>query len=215
MSTPSQPRVRVAILLEAVQLSDIIGIDILGNLSTAFVKQAASVSPAHAVFVPLSIPFEFFYVASTLDPTSTTPQNFRYLPTVTYDTCPRDLDIVIMGGPFLDHRPEAATRFMQEAWGRTRTWMTVCTGSMWLASVGVLDGKRATTNRMMLGVARGMHPGVEWMDERWTVGAKEYDGGRGEGEGELWTAGGAGCGELFFYTFLLCPLLLSCMMPRG
>jgi hypothetical protein len=39
----------------------------------------------------------------------------------------------------------------------------------WLARSGVLEGKRATTNRVMLDVASKMFPGTEWVDRRWVV----------------------------------------------
>lgn len=193
-NTPS--KVRVGVMMEGVQLSDVIGIDILGNLSTDFVAAAIAVSPAHADFAGLGVPFEFFYMATTLEPATVLP-SLRFVPNVTYDSCPRDLDIVIMGGPYMHHRPPQADKFMKEAWGKVRVWMSTCMGSLWLASSGVLEGKglKATTNRMMLDVARGVYPGVEWVEQRWVVQEKEYDG---EGKGELWTSGGAGCGE--------CPL---------
>jgi transcriptional regulator GlxA family with amidase domain len=181
-------------MLEEVQLADITGIDILGNLSKDFVDAVCAVSPGHKVFAPLSIPFEFFYIATTLDAATVTP-GLRYVPTVTYDTCPRDLDIVIIGGPFPGHRPPQADKFMREAWESVRVWMTTCIGSLWLAHSGVLEGKKVTTNRMFLPAARQMYPGIEWVDQRWIVQEKEYDGKRGGGKGELWTAGGAGCGE--------------------
>jgi hypothetical protein len=53
----------------------------------------------------------------------------------------------------------------------------------------VLEGKKATTNRVMLDVASKMFPGTEWVDRRWVVDAGCFDGA------EIWTAGGAGCGE--------------------
>ena len=106
--------------------------------------------------------------------------------------------MVLVGGPVPTHRPAAADRFIREAWAKTRVWFTTCTGSMWLASSGVVDGMRCTTNRGMLEIARGMHPAVEWVDQRWVVEEKAFEG---EGKGELWTAGGAGAGELVSVSF--------------
>ena len=71
--------------------------------------------------------------------------------------------------------------------------MTTCTGSMWMAHSGVLDGRKATTNRLALGMAKEMYPNVEWVDKRWVV---DEIGGR---KGELWTAGGAACGEFSIF----------------
>lgn len=66
---------------------------------------------------------------------------------------------------------------------RTKNILTTCTGAMWLASSGVLDGKKATTNRMFLGMVAKMYPNVEWQDQRWVV------------DGKIWTSGGAFAGE--------------------
>ena len=52
-----------------------------------------------------------------------------------------------------------------------------------------MQGKKATTNRVMLDVASKMFPGTEWVDRRWVVDGGCFDGA------EIWTAGGAGCGE--------------------
>ncbi|OIW23879.1 hypothetical protein CONLIGDRAFT_718833 [Coniochaeta ligniaria NRRL 30616] len=202
MSAPTNPpTIRVGVMMENVQLADIVGIDILGNLTPSFMSKVLATSPAHAALATLAVPFEFFYLATTLDPAPATP-SLRFVPNVTYDSCPRDLDIVIVGGPFLDHRPPAAERFMKEAWGRTRVWIATCTGGLWLASSGVLGGKelRATTNRGLLRVARELYPGVEWVERRWVCHEKEYEG---EGTGELWTAGGAGCGIDMIATYAL------------
>ncbi|KAL9626671.1 MAG: hypothetical protein Q9164_007824 [Protoblastenia rupestris] len=124
---------------------------------------------------------EWHYLSTTLEPTVLTP-SLRVVPTVTYDDAPRDLDILVIGGPKPDFRPEAADRFLKEAFGRIGCVMTTCVGSLWLASAGVLKGRRCTTNREALGMARQWYPETEWVDERWVV------------DGDLWTSGGAGAG---------------------
>jgi transcriptional regulator GlxA family with amidase domain len=190
---PSTPKaLRVGVLLEEVQLSDIMGIDLLGNLSQAYLAKLQEFDPKWAAtFERHAVPMEFFYIATTLKPATMT-SDLRFVPNVTYDDCPRDLDIVLVGGPLYSHRPEQADRFMKEAWTKTRVWLTTCVGSMWLASSGVLGGLKCTTNREALEAAKRMHPEVEWLDQRWVVEKKPFDG---EGKGELWTAGGAGAGE--------------------
>ncbi|KAM0325960.1 hypothetical protein ACHAQA_007265 [Verticillium albo-atrum] len=188
--------VRVGVMMENIQLADIIGIDILFNLSAPTPEMekemvASGIPPEFITkYADHMIDTEFFYMATTLDPAPTTP-TLRWLPNVTYDDCPRDLDIVITGGPFPSHRPAAADRFMKEAFPKTRVWLTTCTGSMWLASSGALNGKKATTNRIFLPGAKKLYPEVEWVEQRWVVQDKVYEG---EGKGEVWTAGGAGAG---------------------
>lgn len=110
-------------------------------------------------------------------------------PTHTYATAPRDLDILLLGGPNPATVKEESLSFLKEASKQTKVILTTCTGAMWLARSGVLEGKKATTNRVMLDVASKMFPGTEWVDRRWVVDAGCFDGA------EIWTAGGAGCGE--------------------
>ncbi|MCJ1256405.1 hypothetical protein MMC24_004226 [Lignoscripta atroalba] len=181
---------QVGVMMEAVQLSDITCIDILGNLSTEYLKASATFGGDSGVdLVGLGTDVVFHYISTTLDPAFMTP-SMRVLPTVTYDDAPRDLDILIIGGPLPTHRPAAADKFMKEAAEHTKTVMTTCVGGMWLASAGVLDGKRATTNRGAVEMARKMYPKVDWVDgERWVV------------DGKFWTAGGAGAGIDMVGTF--------------
>jgi putative intracellular protease/amidase len=73
---------------------------------------------------------------------------------------------------------------------KTKTILTTCVGAMWLAKSGVLDGKRATTNRVVLGSASKMSK-VNWLDQRWVIEDGHFEGA------QIWTAGGAGCGKLF------------------
>lgn len=172
-------------MFEQVQLSDIVCVDVLGNLSTEYIEASKDFGFGH--LMPQATEMVFHYLATTLDATFVTP-SMHVLPTVTYDDCRRDLDILIIGGPLLSHRPEAADRFMKEAFPKTKMVFTTCVGALWLASAGVLDGKRATTNRGALDMARKMYPKTEWVDQRWIV------------DGKLWTSGGAGAGMLSFPT---------------
>lgn len=46
----------------------------------------------------------------------------------------------------------------------TLKWvLTVCTGSEILARTGVLDSRRATTNKRAFGEVKKRHPGVQWV----------------------------------------------------
>ncbi|KAM0321461.1 hypothetical protein ACHAQA_010108 [Verticillium albo-atrum] len=192
MATPTAKKsLCIGVMMEAVQLADITGIDVLGNLSTSHYEQGLTFDDSFIKYADDAVDMTFYYIGTTLEPTGASP-SLSYLPNVTYDTCPRDLDIVIIGGPLPSHRPPQADRFMKEAWPKTRVWLTTCIGSMWLASTGLLDGKKATTNRSVLLVAKKMHPEVEWLDQKWVVTDKLYDGSNGKGE--LWTSGGAAVG---------------------
>ncbi|KAF2645000.1 DJ-1/PfpI family protein [Massarina eburnea CBS 473.64] len=186
-TTTPKKTLRIGILYEEVQMADLVGIDIIGNCSSRVVDMMTALIPSATTVQFPSIDMEFLYIASTLEPTWTTPKMF-VRPTHTYDNAPRDLDIILIGGPNPATVPEASLKFLREASRLTKTILTTCTGGMWLAKSGVLDGRKATTNRMLLGSAKSSMPNVEWLDQRWVVDKGHFDGA------ELWTAGGAGCG---------------------
>jgi transcriptional regulator GlxA family with amidase domain len=207
--TTTPTHVRIGVMLEEVQLADIVGIDIFGNLANPYVAGIAGMDPQnYSKWASHAISIEYFFIASTLGPTRTTPlqtipsspsdllngPGFQFVPNVTYDTCPRDLDILLIGGPFPSHRPPAADRFMKEAWAKTPVFLTTCVGALWLASTGLLEGKTATTNKEFLALAKELYPGTKWLRQRWVEEEKDYEGGDGR-KGELWTGGGAGAGE--------------------
>ncbi|KAH8846539.1 hypothetical protein MCOR01_003738 [Pyricularia oryzae] len=153
----------MGVLLEGVQISDIMGIDLIGNLSRKYVSAAQGLNPGIARFLESAIDLEIFYLAETLAPTEVTP-SFKYLPNMTYDDCPRDLDLVLIGGNGFESQSEASKKFIREAWPKTR--------------VAIEFGKQ-------------LYPGAEWQDKRWVVEDKVYEG---QGKGELWTGGAAGAG---------------------
>ncbi|WYZ46141.1 hypothetical protein EsH8_IX_000366 [Colletotrichum jinshuiense] len=194
----SKKSIRIGVMLEDVQLSDIMGIDLFGNLSREYYNKIKDFDPELAQWADHPVDIQFFFISSTLEPAPMTP-GLKFVPNITYDDCPRDLDLVLIGGPLPSHRPPQADRFMKEAFAQTPVWLTTCTGSMWLASAGVLEGKKGTTNREFLVAARQMHPETEWLDQRWVVEKKEFNG---EGDGELWLGGGAGAGLSMIITYL-------------
>lgn len=174
-------------MIERVQLTDVTCIDLLGNISTDYIDVCANeVDEAMGAMRPLATDIKFHYLSSTLEPATMTP-DMKILPTVTYDDAPRDLDILVIGGPPISHRPAASIRFLKEASEKTKVIMTTCIGSMWLAAAGVLDGKQATTNRGFLGMAKKIRPQVNWQDQRWVVDDS--------GKFKHWTSGGAAAGK--------------------
>jgi putative intracellular protease/amidase len=184
---------RIGVMLEAVQLTDVACMDILGNISEEYVDVLATAFPGFEHLKGKGIPITWYFISSSLELAPSTPFGFKVAPNVTYDDCPRDLDIVLTGGPPPSHRPAAAAKFIKEAWPQTRVWITTCVGSLWIADAGVLDGHKITTNRGFLDMAKQLHPNIDWHDQRWVVDEKPYTGKKGKGE--LWTAGGAGAGK--------------------
>jgi len=175
---------RIGVLFENNQLSDIVGIDLLGNCSTKYIQEAAEFGFGH--LLPVAVDMEFLYISSTLEPTPTTP-DVKIVPTHTYETAPLGLDILVIGGPLLSVRPPASLTYMAEAAKQTKVIMTTCVGALWLADSGALDGKRATTNRFAVPLAKQLHPKIDWLEQRWVVDDS--------GPCQFWTAGGAGSGK--------------------
>jgi len=209
---------RIAVVCEGIQSSDIVGVDMLGNLSRPYVDAVSSLLDFPPSVQQHAIDnMEILFLGSALGTPSFMTPGIRYLPTATYETCPRDLDMVFVGGssPDASGVSEEAKRFVREAWTKTRVWLTTCSGSMWLANMGVLEGRKCTTNREFLGLAGKMHPAVEWLDQRWVVDEKPFDGEGEDGKkGELWTGGGAGAGEFFPVAIMMCLFPGGSMVGR-
>src|ERR1700761_5731164 len=121
MASP-QKSLRIGVFLGPVQFSDIVGIDLFGNTSKSYFDSVRSIMPGIDNLEAHVAEVEWFYISTSLEPQELTPRGLKIVPSVTFDDCPRDLDIVIIGGPFPTHRPEAADRFMKEAWESTRVW---------------------------------------------------------------------------------------------
>jgi len=92
-----------------------------------------------------------------------------------FDDCPH-LDLILVPGGF-GTRAEidnpAMLAFLRERVRAAEIAMTVCTGSALFARAGVLDGKRATTNKMFFQWAADLAPRVKWVKEaRWVEDGK-------------------------------------------
>ncbi|KAH7400932.1 class I glutamine amidotransferase-like protein [Phaeosphaeria sp. MPI-PUGE-AT-0046c] len=185
---PTTKPLRVGVLYEGVQMSDLVGLDLLGHHTPEVMSINIQISPLLAPLMQYTTPMDFLYISSSMSTAWVTP-TMHVQPTHTYDTVPRDLDILVIGGPNPGTVPDASLKFLQEAAKETKIILTTCTGAMWLAKSGVLDGKKATTNRLALEGAKQMFPKVKWVDQRWVVEDGLAD------DAKIWTAGGAGCGE--------------------
>ncbi|KAF2028022.1 hypothetical protein EK21DRAFT_70642 [Setomelanomma holmii] len=184
-----QKPIRIGVFYEEVQMTDLAGLDLFGNLTPKIIDVVAQLQPNLAPLKSLATPIEFLYISSSSELAWCTPEMY-VKPTHTYENAPRDLDILLIGGPDPSKVKEESLTYLREVSKQTRAILTTCIGSMWLARSGVLNGKKATTNRVMLGMAKQMFPDVEWLDQRWVIEDGHFDGA------QIWTAGGAGCGRL-------------------
>ena len=87
-----------------------------------------------------------------------------------FSDCP-PLDLILLPGgigtlPQLGNA--ALLGFLRERSARAEVTMSVCSGSALLAKAGLLDGRRATSNKMFFQVARSQSDRVEWITAaRW------------------------------------------------
>lgn len=115
-------------------------------------------------------------VARTLDPVASV-HGQRILPDRAIAETDRYDLLLIPGG---DTALEAAKDPALMDWIRTvsanaERVMAVCTGTVLLGMTGVLDGRRATTNKMDFIATVPLAPNVDWVKEaRWVVDGKFY-----------------------------------------
>ena len=87
-----------------------------------------------------------------------------------FDTVP-DLDILLVPGgigtiPELEN--ETMMDFLRDQGASTPLICSVCSGSAMLAKAGVLDGKRATSNKQFFSLATSQSDKVDWVERaRW------------------------------------------------
>ena len=128
-------------------------------------------------------PLELSMIAKTMDPVSTfPPENLttidtqrrigqHLLPTHTFCNAP-PLDILLVPGG-LGTRDETVfndvTAFIKERYPTVKYLLSICTGSAMVAAAGILDGRKATTNKYAWQFAT-RRPTVEWVPKaRWVV----------------------------------------------
>jgi transcriptional regulator GlxA family with amidase domain len=87
-----------------------------------------------------------------------------------FDDCP-DLDLVLVPGGFgtlAQLKNPRLVEWLQKRAERAEIVMSVCSGSALLARAGLLDGRRATSNKRYFSFAVAQGPKVQWVKEaRW------------------------------------------------
>ncbi|KAK6071154.1 dj-1 family protein [Seiridium cupressi] len=127
-------------------------------------------------------------IAATRDPVSTLWKGVHsvgqsVVPTHTFDDAP-DLDVLIIPGGYGGFDTgEATLDYICKVVAKVGHLITVCNGSALVAQTGVLDGKRATTNKAFWKGCTALGPKVNWIAQaRWVQ------------DGNIWTSSGVSAG---------------------
>lgn len=181
--------IEFGVLLYPFQLTDVTGpIDVLSSSSLPYLKGVKDFFDISDETAERGIDINYHYIAETLEPFTHTG-NAKILPNTTIKDCPK-LDYLLLGGPgpdfFLDI-PPAMAEFVRSRVDELQGVFATCTGGIVAAQMGILDGKRATTNHPFVPVGQKLRPQVKWTAEtQWVV------------DGKFWTAGGALAGMDMF-----------------
>lgn len=135
-----------------------------------------------------------YTIANTMDPVSTQlPQDKQpsdsdfgqlVVPTHTFKTAP-PLDVLVVPGGQGSRAAglEPAIDFIKEVYPSLQYIISICTGARLVAQAGVLDGKRATTNKLSWQSTITVRSEVDWVHRaRWVQ------------DGNVWTSSGISAG---------------------
>jgi len=147
-------------------------------------------------------PLNLSIIAATLDPVSTkmpkvpssNSSNFGQSinPTHTFDSAP-PLDVLLIpgGSGAISPSIQSAIDFVAKVYPSLKYLVTVCNGAGITARAGVLDGKRATMNKMQWVPETASRPQVRWVAHaRWVV------------DGNVWTSSGVSTGLDTIFAFM-------------
>jgi transcriptional regulator GlxA family with amidase domain len=151
-----------------------------------------------------SVPLRLAMISHSLKPVQTKPitrlpQTPGLLPEISQHVVPThtlddtiDLDVLIVPGGFgVRTLAPAYGEFIKRVYPNLKYLLTVCTGSVVVARTGLLDGKKATTNKASWTWATSEGPKVDWVAHaRWTI------------DGKIWTSSGVSAGLDLTYAFI-------------
>jgi transcriptional regulator GlxA family with amidase domain len=178
MATP--PKIlKIGVFLPTeVQLLDLSPIDLFAMLSPTYLTTCKLPAPLIALGIPSVIHYISLgtpEISLTASLTMKTPKTIK-----DQDVQPGMLDILLVPGPQPDAVfEEEALRFVRgHAGNEGCDVLSVCTGCRVLACAGVLNGRKASAPRGLVGRFREEHGGVEWDDKR-----------RWVRDGRIWSSG--------------------------
>ncbi|KAF9054880.1 ThiJ/PfpI [Panaeolus papilionaceus] len=170
------------LILPAHQLLDWVApVDYISNHSRQFLSLYTTSSLVPQRLADKAPIINFHYISHNLSPVPASSGPPIH-PTVTTADCPPLNYLVVPGvDPFVA-LPDEITQFIKKvaADPNFKAFLTVCTGSMAIASTGVLDGHSVCSNKVLLRIAaeKGiLYKNVKWLgDRRWHQDGKVWSG---------------------------------------
>ncbi|KAE9577405.1 Isonitrile hydratase [Colletotrichum fructicola] len=137
-----------------------------------------------------------YLIAETMDPVTVEPVSAamnaknssffpKILPTHTFATAPTDIEVLMIPGGLWTRSPNlnSTIAYVRATYPKLRYLVSICTGASIAARAGVLDGRRATTNKASWASTIAYGPNVTWVPKaRWVV------------DGNVWTSSGISAG---------------------
>jgi putative intracellular protease/amidase len=121
------------------------------------------------MFGALPEPFKIITVSDQVGPVASTPGP-QSVAEYSYANCP-PLDLILLPGGFgtvAELENENLLNFLRERSTEALYTMSVCSGSAILARAGLLDGRRATSNKQLFKLATLQSDKVQWQEQaRW------------------------------------------------
>jgi len=149
----------------------------------------------------IQTPINLSIIASTLDPVPTQqddPMGSYFsqsiVPTHTFADPPKDIDVLMIPGGLGNRNTTRMTEvanFVAAFRPEVKYLFTVCTGAAIAAKAGVLDGKKATSNKNAWEWVKSLGPNVDWIAHaRWVE------------DGDTWTTSGVTAGIDGMFAFM-------------